>query len=69
MKELVFKKMTELEEIYKNAHVDIDSDSEHRVLSDLIDSGSLLSFISLILFCFFFFHNKIVTGLDVTYGH
>jgi hypothetical protein len=69
MKELVFKKMTELEEIHKNAHMDIDSDSKHRVFSDLIDSGSLLSFISLILFRFFFFHNKIVTGLDVTSGH
>jgi Ase1/PRC1/MAP65 family protein len=28
MKELVFKKMIEIEEIYKNAHMDIDSDSE-----------------------------------------
>lgn len=44
MKELVFKKMTELEEIYINAHMEFDSDSERRVLNDLIDSGSLLSF-------------------------
>ncbi|TVU19343.1 hypothetical protein EJB05_35487 [Eragrostis curvula] len=40
MKELVFKKMTELEEIYKNVHMDIDSDSERQVLNDLIDSGT-----------------------------
>lgn len=43
MKELVFKKMTELEEIYRSVHMDIDSDSERRMLNDLIDSGSLLS--------------------------
>ncbi|RLM97728.1 65-kDa microtubule-associated protein 5-like [Panicum miliaceum] len=39
MKELVFKKMTELEEIYRSVHMDIDSDSERRILNDLIDSG------------------------------
>ncbi|KAL6909958.1 hypothetical protein ACP4OV_001216 [Aristida adscensionis] len=39
MKELVFKKMIELEEIYRSVHMDIDSDSERRVLNDLIDSG------------------------------
>nr|CAB3465259.1 unnamed protein product [Digitaria exilis] len=43
MKELVFKKMTELEEIFRSFHMYIDSDSERRTLSDLIDSGSLLS--------------------------
>jgi hypothetical protein len=57
MKELVFKKMIEIEEIYKNAHMDIDSDSECRVLSDLIDSGLLLPFfhngiLLLILMCY-----------------
>ncbi|KAK3138787.1 hypothetical protein QOZ80_5AG0373420 [Eleusine coracana subsp. coracana] len=41
MKELVFKKMTELEEIYENAHMDIDSQSERRALNDLIDSGTV----------------------------
>ncbi|CAN6346854.1 unnamed protein product [Urochloa humidicola] len=39
MKELVFKKMTELEEIYRSVHMDIDSDSEQRNLNDIIDSG------------------------------
>ncbi|KAF8765647.1 hypothetical protein HU200_008140 [Digitaria exilis] len=39
MKELVFKKMTELEEIFRSFHMYIDSDSERRTLSDLIDSG------------------------------
>ena len=43
MKELVLKKMTELVEIYKSVHMDIDSDHEWRILTDLIDSGSLLS--------------------------
>ncbi|OEL33976.1 65-kDa microtubule-associated protein 2 [Dichanthelium oligosanthes] len=39
MKELVFKKMTELEEIYRSVHMDMDSNSERRILNDLIDSG------------------------------
>ncbi|KAL6620243.1 hypothetical protein ACP70R_035382 [Stipagrostis hirtigluma subsp. patula] len=39
MKELVLKKVTELEEIYRSVHMDIDSDSERRILNDLIDSG------------------------------
>ncbi|KAG0518061.1 hypothetical protein BDA96_09G143000 [Sorghum bicolor] len=39
MKELVFKKMTDLEEIYRSVHMDINGDSERRALSDLIDSG------------------------------
>jgi protein regulator of cytokinesis 1 len=43
MKELVLKKMTELEEIYKSVHMDIDSDHEWQILTDLIDSGLLLS--------------------------
>jgi protein regulator of cytokinesis 1 len=43
MKELVLKKMTELEEIYKSVHMDIDRDHEWRTLTDLIDSGLLLS--------------------------
>jgi hypothetical protein len=57
MKELVFKKMTEMEEIYKNAHMDIDSDSERRVLSDLIDSGLFLPF----------FHNEILLLILMCY--
>lgn len=39
MKELVLKKMTELEEIYRSVHMDIDSDHEWRILTELIDSG------------------------------
>lgn len=39
MKELVLKKMTELEEIYKSVHMHMDSDHEWRLLADLIDSG------------------------------
>ncbi|PWZ19299.1 65-kDa microtubule-associated protein 2 [Zea mays] len=39
MKELVFKKLTDLEEIYRSVHMDIDSDSEQQTLNDLIDSG------------------------------
>lgn len=39
MKELVLKKMTELEDIYRSVHMDIDSDYERRILNDLIDSG------------------------------
>ncbi|KAF0922763.1 hypothetical protein E2562_001152 [Oryza meyeriana var. granulata] len=39
MKELVLKKMIELEEIYRSVHMDIDSDYERRILNDLIDSG------------------------------
>lgn len=39
MKELVFKKLTDLEEIYRSVHMDIDSDSERQTLNDLIDSG------------------------------
>jgi len=51
MKELVFKKLTEVEEIYRSVRMDIDSGSERQILNDLIDSGSLLSF-SFILRCF-----------------
>ncbi|XP_062179200.1 65-kDa microtubule-associated protein 5-like [Phragmites australis] len=39
MKELVLKKMIELEEIYRSVHMDIDGGSERRILNDLIDSG------------------------------
>ena len=43
MKELVLKKMTQLEEIYRSVHMYIDSDHEWQILTELIDSGSLLS--------------------------
>ncbi|XP_037442212.1 65-kDa microtubule-associated protein 5-like [Triticum dicoccoides] len=39
MKELVLKKMTQLEEIYRSVHMHIDSDHEWRILTELIDSG------------------------------
>ncbi|XBJ25516.1 hypothetical protein VPH35_003155 [Triticum aestivum] len=39
MKELVLKKMTQLEEIYRSVHMHIDSDHEWQILTELIDSG------------------------------
>lgn len=39
MKELVFKRQSELEEIYRGVHMDVDSDSAREILSSLIDSG------------------------------
>ncbi|KAL5539558.1 hypothetical protein UlMin_045319 [Ulmus minor] len=41
MKELVFKRQTELEEIYKGVHMDVDSDTARQILTDLIDSGNV----------------------------
>ncbi|KAM1781534.1 hypothetical protein ACFX11_040101 [Malus domestica] len=41
MKELVFKRQSELEEIYRGVHMDVDSDSAREILSSLIDSGSV----------------------------
>jgi Ase1/PRC1/MAP65 family protein len=39
MKELVLKKQDELEEIYREVHMDIECDAERQILIDLIDSG------------------------------
>lgn len=39
MKELVFKRQNELEEIYRGVHMDVDSDAARQILSSLIDSG------------------------------
>lgn len=39
MKELVFKRQHELEEIYKGVHMDVDSDAARQILISLIDSG------------------------------
>lgn len=39
MKELVFKRQNELEEIYRGVHMDVDSDAARQILSRLIDSG------------------------------
>ncbi|KAG6787783.1 hypothetical protein POTOM_003828 [Populus tomentosa] len=39
MKELVFKKQNEPEEVYRGAHMDVDSDAARQILISLIESG------------------------------
>ncbi|KAJ7009795.1 hypothetical protein NC653_000494 [Populus alba x Populus x berolinensis] len=39
MKELVFKKQIEPEEVYRGAHMDVDSDAARQILISLIESG------------------------------
>ncbi|KAI9156212.1 hypothetical protein LWI28_002237 [Acer negundo] len=39
MKELVFKRQNELEEVYRGVHMDIDSDVAREILIGLIESG------------------------------
>ncbi|XP_050386255.1 65-kDa microtubule-associated protein 5 [Argentina anserina] len=41
MKELVFKRQNELEEIYRGVHMDVNSDGARQILSSLIDSGDI----------------------------
>lgn len=41
MKELVLKRQTELEEIYKGVHVDFDTDAVRKTLINSIDSGNV----------------------------
>ncbi|XP_050282844.1 65-kDa microtubule-associated protein 5 isoform X1 [Quercus robur] len=41
MKELVFKRQNELEEIYRGVHMDVDSDAARQILTNLIDSGNV----------------------------
>ncbi|OWM87282.1 hypothetical protein CDL15_Pgr022389 [Punica granatum] len=41
MKELVMKRQNELEEIYREVHMDVDSDSARQILISLIDSGTV----------------------------
>ncbi|KAJ0102997.1 hypothetical protein Patl1_05731 [Pistacia atlantica] len=41
MKELVFKRQNELEEIYRGVHMDVDSDAARQILISLIDSGNV----------------------------
>ncbi|XP_044460757.1 65-kDa microtubule-associated protein 5 [Mangifera indica] len=41
MKELVFKRQNELEEIYRGVHMDVDSDAARQILMSLIDSGNV----------------------------
>ncbi|KAL9349345.1 hypothetical protein Peur_056600 [Populus x canadensis] len=40
MKELVFKRQNELEEIYRGVHMDVDSDAARQILISLIESGN-----------------------------
>lgn len=41
MKELVFKRQNELEEIYREVHMDVDSKTARQILISLMDSGSI----------------------------
>ncbi|KAJ4836319.1 hypothetical protein Tsubulata_004559 [Turnera subulata] len=41
MKELVFKKQNELEEIYRSVHMDVDSDTARQILLNIIGSGNV----------------------------
>ncbi|KAG6628390.1 65-kDa microtubule-associated protein 5-like [Carya illinoinensis] len=41
MKELVFKRQNELEEIYRGVHIDVDGDAARQILISLIDSGNV----------------------------
>ena len=50
MKELVFKRQSELEEIYKAVHMDLDVDNAQRLLITLIESGDIRLFFSNLIF-------------------
>lgn len=39
LKELIFRRQSELEEIYKGVHMDIDMDKAWQILISLIESG------------------------------
>ncbi|CAN6443456.1 unnamed protein product [Victoria cruziana] len=41
MKELILKKQYELEQVYRNAHMDVDTESARQILISIIDSGSV----------------------------
>ncbi|XP_027356705.1 65-kDa microtubule-associated protein 5 [Abrus precatorius] len=41
MKDLVFKRQHELEEIYRSVHMDVDSEAAKQVLTSLIESGNI----------------------------
>lgn len=47
IRELVFKKQVELEEIYRGVHIDVDSDAARQILNSLIDSGLPRSYFSI----------------------
>lgn len=40
MKELVFKRQNELEEIYRGVHMDVDSEAARQILTSRIESGT-----------------------------
>lgn len=50
MKELVFKRQSELEEIYKVVHMDIDIDKARQLLTNLVESGPIRLFFSNCIF-------------------
>ncbi|KAK4253143.1 hypothetical protein QN277_010751 [Acacia crassicarpa] len=41
LKDLVFKRQNELEDIYRGVHMDVDSDKAKHILAGLIESGSI----------------------------
>ncbi|XP_051123479.1 65-kDa microtubule-associated protein 5 [Andrographis paniculata] len=41
MKELIFKRQSELEGIYKGVHMEVDSDKAQQILSSLVESGNI----------------------------
>ncbi|KAJ1382243.1 Microtubule associated protein, partial [Sesbania bispinosa] len=41
MKDLVFKRQNELEEIYRGVHMDVDSEAARQILTSLIESGNI----------------------------
>ncbi|CAI8593108.1 unnamed protein product [Vicia faba] len=41
MKELVFKRHNELEEIYRGVHMDVDSEAARKILTSRIESGNI----------------------------
>ncbi|CAI8607146.1 unnamed protein product [Vicia faba] len=41
MKELVFKRQNELEEIYRGVHMDVDSEAARKILTSRIESGNI----------------------------
>ncbi|KAF7836261.1 65-kDa microtubule-associated protein 5 [Senna tora] len=41
LKDLVFKRQNELEEIYRGVHMDVDSDAARQILISLIESGNI----------------------------
>ncbi|XP_065867278.1 65-kDa microtubule-associated protein 5 [Euphorbia lathyris] len=41
LKELIFKRQNELEEIYRGVHMDVDSEAARQILAGLIESGNV----------------------------